>query len=202
MFNGPIKLAAIAGIVAVAVAMLLSKSGGQIAGASATGPLQTSLSGLSDLIDRFRASSSVAAIPGIGRDVTRSPTPPASGFGPVRLSGDDTGHYFANVEIDGRRIKMLVDTGATLVILTSEDAASLGINPMPSDYSAKVSTVNGDLMTAKTQLREIRVGNILVRDVAALVVPAGKLRQSLLGMSFLSKLKSFEVADRSLILTP
>jgi aspartyl protease family protein len=201
MFNGPIKLAAIAGAVAIGAAILLSKSSEQIAGASANGPLQTSLSGFSDLIDRFRAQTSVA-IPGIGKDVTRSPTPPASGFGPVRLSGDDGGHYFANVEIDGRRIKMLVDTGATLVILTSEDAASLGINPAPSDYNAKIWTVNGDMMTAKTQLREIRVGNILVRDVAALVVPAGKLKQSLLGMSFLSKLKSFEVADRSLILTP
>lgn len=201
MLNGPIKLAAIAGAVALGAAMLLSKSGGQLAGTSATGPLQTSLSGLSDIIDRLRPNSSVT-IPGSGKDVTRSPTPPASGFGPVRLPADNSGHYFANVEIDGRRIKMLVDTGATLVILTSDDAAALGINPAPSDYNTKVATVNGDLMTAKTQLREVRVGNILVRDVAALVVPAGKLRQSLLGMSFLSKLKSFEVADRSLILNP
>jgi aspartyl protease family protein len=195
MLNGPIKLTVISGVVAIAVAMLLSKSGGQIGGVSTTG------FSLSDVVDRFRANAP-AILPGVGKDVTRSPTPPASGFGPVRLSADDTGHYFANVEIDGRRIKMMVDTGATLVILTSEDAASLGINPMPSDYTAKVSTVNGDLMTAQTQLREVRVGNILVRDVAALVVPAGKLKQSLLGMSFLGKLKSFEVADRSLVLTP
>ncbi|MDF2119006.1 TIGR02281 family clan AA aspartic protease [Roseiarcaceae bacterium H3SJ34-1] len=201
MLNKPVKLAAIAGLVALGAAMLLSKSGGQLAGASATGPLQPSLSGLSDFIDRFRVQTSVA-IPGTGKDVTRAPTQPASGFGPVRLSADETGHYFSNVEIDGRRIRMLVDTGATLVILTYEDAAALGINPAPSDYTAKVLTANGDLMTAKTQLREIRVGNILVRDVAALVVPAGRLKQSLLGMSFLSKLKSFEVADRSLILTP
>jgi aspartyl protease family protein len=198
MFNGPIKLAAISGLVAIAAAMLLSKSGGQLAGASASGP---SLSGLSDIINRFRANVPVA-IPGMNKDVTRSSTPASSGFGPVRLSGDDSGHYFANTEIDGRRIRMLVDTGATLVVLTSEDAASVGINPAPSDFNAKIWTANGDLMTAKTQIREVRVGNILVRDVAALVVPPGKLNQSLLGMSFLSKLKGFEVADRSLILTP
>jgi len=201
MFNGPIKLAAFAGAIALAAAMLLSQSSGQLAGTSAGGPRQNSLSGLSDILDLFRARSP-GVISGTGKDVTRSPTPPATGFGPVRLQADNSGHYFANVELEGRRIKMLVDTGATLVILTGEDAAALGINPMPSDYNVRVSTVNGDLMTAKTQLREMRVGNILVRDVAALVVPAGKLRQSLLGMSFLGKLKSFEVADRSLVLTP
>jgi len=198
MFNGPIKLAAISGVVAIAAAMLLSKSGGQLAGASASGP---ALSGFSDIIDRFRANAP-AVLPGIGKDVTRAPAPAANGFGPVRLSGDDSGHYYANTEIDGRRIRMLVDTGATLVILTSEDAASVGINPAPSDFDTKIWTANGDLLTAKTRIREVRVGNILVRDVAALVVPSGRLKQSLLGMSFLSKLKGFEVADRSLILTP
>lgn len=127
---------------------------------------------------------------------------PASGFGTVALSSDGAGHFHARIEIDGAMIQMLVDTGASIVALRAEDAANLGINPMPDEYNVRVSTANGDIQTARVRLREVRLENITVYDVDAVVMPQGALAQSLLGMSFLRKLSSFEIAAGQLVLRP
>jgi aspartyl protease family protein len=88
---------------------------------------------------------------------------------------------------------MMVDTGATIVALTSADAAAIGLQPAPAEYRASVSTANGTVKVAPVRIREIRIGEIVVRDVAAVVMPPGALGRSLLGMSFLRQLRSFDV---------
>jgi aspartyl protease family protein len=126
----------------------------------------------------------------------------AFGSGRVELRPDRGGQYHAEVEIEGRRIPMLVDTGATLVSLTFADAQRLGLAPAPSDYKFDVSTANGIAKAARVSLREVRVENLAVRDVAALVMPQNVTGTSLLGMSFLQRLGGFEVASGNLVLRP
>ncbi len=123
-----------------------------------------------------------------------------AGSGTVVLPPGRGGHYHADVEIDGRRIPMLVDTGATVIALTAEDARALGISVFPADYTASVSTANGVARAAPAVLREVRIDGIAVRDVQALVMPRGALGQSLLGMSFLKKLRGFEIADGKMVM--
>ncbi|MGE3247680.1 MAG: TIGR02281 family clan AA aspartic protease [Beijerinckiaceae bacterium] len=126
----------------------------------------------------------------------------ASGFGAVTIASDPGGQYSTAAEIDGQSIPMLVDTGATVVALRFEDAQRLGIMPMPSDYTVKISTANGEIAAARTHLREVRVENIRVADVQAVVMPQGALSKSLLGMTFLKRLARFEVASGNLVLRP
>lgn len=126
----------------------------------------------------------------------------ASGFGSVALNADGAGHYTAQVEIEGHTTPMLVDTGASIVALRHEDAMSLGLQAAPSDYTARMSTANGEIFAARKRLREVRIENITVTDVDAVIMPQGALSHSLLGMSFLKKLASFEVASGQLVLKP
>ena len=102
--------------------------------------------------------------------------------------------------IDGTRLRMMVDTGATLVVLSRDDARLIGINPAPADFRIKVSTANGPVLVAPIMLKEITVGAISVRDVPAAVFPDNQLQLGLLGMSFLSKLSHFEVEGGRLVL--
>lgn len=133
----------------------------------------------------------------------QTPAPSAaSGFGSVALNADASGHYTAQVEIDGQTMPMLVDTGATIVALRHEDAMNLGIQAAPGDFTARMSTANGQILAARKRLREVRVENITVTDVDAVIMPPGALAHSLLGMSFLRKLASFEIASGQLILKP
>jgi aspartyl protease family protein len=110
------------------------------------------------------------------------------------------GHYEAEARISGRSIEFIVDTGASLVILRASDAASIGIRPMRSEYTATVSTANGKINAARATLDRVELGGITVRDVPALVLPDEALWRNLLGMSFLSKLKRYEVANGRLVL--
>jgi aspartyl protease family protein len=118
-----------------------------------------------------------------------------SGFGVVELSPDRNAQYATDIEIDGARIHALVDTGASHVMLTAEDARAANIDPPASAYTAAVQTANGTVLLAPTRLRELRVGQISVSNVEALVARPGQPGINLLGMSFLRKLSSFQVAD-------
>jgi aspartyl protease family protein len=101
----------------------------------------------------------------------------------------DRGHYFTDARVDGRPIAFMVDTGATQIALRESDAASLGYRPSPADYTVRVSTANGEGRAAPIQLTRVELGDITVRDVAALVVPDNALNVNLLGMSFLSRVR-------------
>jgi len=118
----------------------------------------------------------------------------------LTLTTGRDGHYEAEARILGRPIDFIVDTGASLVILRASDAARIGIRPMRNEYTATVSTANGKINAARATLDRVELGGITVRDVPALVLPDEALWRNLLGMSFLSKLRRYEVANGRLVL--
>jgi aspartyl protease family protein len=115
------------------------------------------------------------------------------------IKADARGQFNADVEIEGQRIPMLVDTGATLITLAWPDAQRIGVRPAPADFKINVHTASGIEKGARVNLAEVRVGSLTVRNVEAIVLPEKIQASSLLGMSFLQKVK-FEIADGSLIL--
>ncbi len=125
---------------------------------------------------------------------------PASSSRRVELPSDAAGHYHADVDVDGRQIQMLVDTGASVVALTNEDAGKLGIVPFPSDFNVRLQTANGVTLAARQRLDRVRIGSVEVDDVDAVIMPVGAAKQSLLGMSFLKRLHSFESKGNGLTL--
>ena len=109
------------------------------------------------------------------------------------------GHFTVTAEIEGVEILFLVDTGASQVILTAEDAERLGHGIDDLEFSARLQTANGTIRGAPLLLPDLRIGDLEIEDVRASVVQA-PMPVSLLGMSFLSRLEGFEVGDEGLIL--
>jgi aspartyl protease family protein len=110
----------------------------------------------------------------------------------IRKRGD--GHFVARVSVDGTSVSMLVDTGASTVVLRQSDARLLGVDTRTLRYTVPVQTANGLAYAAHARLHEVAIGSISVRNVDALVAQPGVLKESLLGMSFLSRLRSYEFA--------
>jgi len=129
-----------------------------------------------------------------------APEPTPTNSRSVILSRDGRGHFQLNARVDGRRLSFMVDTGASVIALTADDAAMLGIHPSASEFTALVSTANGTLKAAPVELDRVEVEDITVRNVAAMVLPDGALRDNLLGMSFLSRLHRWEFAGGKLVL--
>ncbi len=98
------------------------------------------------------------------------------------------GHFEANVAVNGVSVQMLVDTGASRVALSYEDAEKLGLAPETLSYTQSILTANGEARAAPVTLAEVSIGPIVRKDVKAMVTQQGMLDQSLLGMSFLSTL--------------
>ncbi len=98
------------------------------------------------------------------------------------------GHFEADAYVDGRRMGFMIDTGASVIALRQQDAARLGIRPAQRDFTARVTTANGVVFAAPAELASVELGGILVRNVAAVVLPDEALAQNLLGMSFLSRI--------------
>jgi aspartyl protease family protein len=95
---------------------------------------------------------------------------------------------------------MLVDTGATTVVLKPADAERAGIDLSTLAYTMPVDTANGTTFAAPVRLKSLSVGPIEVRDIEALVAAPGNLKESLLGMSFLKRLRSYEFSGDYLTL--
>jgi aspartyl protease family protein len=127
-------------------------------------------------------------------------TAPAAGR-PAQVLKAADGHFWAEARIDGRAVRVLIDTGASVVALTREDALRLGLRPTPADFTARVETASGPAQAAPVTLRSVSVAGAEVRQVQALIVDAG-LPYSLLGMSYMGRLSRFEASPTSLTLRP
>jgi clan AA aspartic protease, TIGR02281 family len=103
------------------------------------------------------------------------------------------GHFHTTVSVNGYAVPMLVDTGASAVVLSYEDAERIGLDPRSLAYSVTVSTANGRATAAPVRLSEVAVGPIVRRNLRAMVAEEGRLDQSLLGMTFLSTLDSVQM---------
>lgn len=109
------------------------------------------------------------------------------------------GHFLVEAYINGTPIDFLVDTGATEVVLNMRDAAKLGFRPGNLNFTQRFRSANGIVRAAPVTLRELRIGQLQLFDLRASVNEA-PLDISLLGMSFLKRLRSYEVANGRLIL--
>ena len=124
----------------------------------------------------------------------------ADGEKSVRIRRRPDGHFIAKTELNGFSLAMLVDTGASTVVLKPADAQKLGIDVDRLRYSVPVQTANGTTYAASIKLKRVKVGQIQFNEIEALVAKPGALRDSLLGMSFLNRLKSYEFSGDFLTL--
>ena len=116
------------------------------------------------------------------------------------LSIRDDGHYWARTVVNRKAsVDFMVDTGASTVAVTQEDARRMGFRPDDLDYTMRIRTPGGETLGAEIFIDSIKVGQVEVRNVHAMVMRE-ELEQSLLGMSFLRELYSYEFRGDRLIL--
>lgn len=156
------------------------------------------------LLDRARTTATVAnrTIPvGVSEDVgPESSVAVAGPPGTVTLPAGAYGHFLTEVEINGRTIDAMVDTGASLVALTYADAERAGIFMKPSDFNHVAQTANGTARVAPVVISRIQIGDITVRNVPGVVSERGASERTLLGMSFLGRLSRVEMRGGTLVL--
>ncbi len=110
------------------------------------------------------------------------------------------GEFALRAKINGVNTPMVIDTGATWVVLTYETAKAAGLPLELLDYNVDIETANGHTHAARLTLDRLTIGKLTERSVPALVVPRGQMKTNLLGMSFLDRLESWEVrADRLML---
>jgi aspartyl protease family protein len=112
---------------------------------------------------------------------------------------NEQGHVIVEAVVNGASMRLLVDTGASLVTLTPDDARAADISRGQLAFNQRVSTANGVARMARVTLREVRIGQLSVYDVPAAVLE--NLNISLLGMSFLARLQSYEMRDGKLTIS-
>ena len=150
-----------------------------------------------DLVNRYFERKPHAPAP---RAMSVSAPRQESYGGNVHIQADRYGHYETEVQVNGRPLNALVDTGASLVVLRYEDARSLGLVYGSDRFDMTVQTANGVGHVHRVKLSSVRLGSIQFDDVDALVAEEGMLQKNLLGMSFLRRLSRYEVRDNTLIL--
>ena len=141
---------------------------------------------LRDVADRVLAEF----IP--GRAATRGNT--------VEIARGGGGSFSVSTQVNGARIAMVLDTGASAVVLTQEAAKAAGLPLEVLNYSVNVETANGRARAAPVTLDRVSIGGITERSVPALIAQPGQLRTNLLGMSFLNRLESWEVRGDKLMM--
>ena len=146
---------------------------------------------------RFEASDIVGRIAG-----EFFPSEPEVGRGgEVIVNRRLSGEFAITGRVNGARVTFLFDTGASAVVLTADDARRAGVDAHGLTFDVPVATANGGALAAEAQLDQIAIGPIVMRNVSALVARRGALEESLLGMSFLERLKSYTVERDRLVLT-
>ena len=122
--------------------------------------------------------------------VTPGEAPPTT---TLSYHADQRGHFWVDAAVNGAPVRFMVDTGASAVVLTMADAAAAGYGRGNLSFNVAMSTANGRARAASIKLREVRIGQLAISDVPAMV--AENLNASLLGMTFLKRLDGFEIRD-------
>lgn len=115
------------------------------------------------------------------------------------LVRESDGHFYANVAVAGSSMRMMVDTGASVIALTAADATAAGLSWNDSEVALIGRGASGDVFGVPAMLPDVEVGGITKRNVQAVIIPEG-LDTSLLGQSFLSAVDNVEIADDRMIL--
>jgi len=118
----------------------------------------------------------------------------------VRIRRSPRGSFYATANVNGAELPMLVDTGASMVVLKAADAERAGIDLKSLAYTVAVDTANGSTFCAPVRINDLSVGGIRFQKVEALVAQPGSLKESLLGMSFLKRLRSYGVSGEFMTL--
>lgn len=118
----------------------------------------------------------------------------------VRITMSDDGHFYATVKINGRTTRLLVDSGATTTALNARTAQAAGVT-VSNQFGAGIETANGRVVARRGEIATMELGNIVARDLS--VVVAEEFGDTnVLGMNFLSRLGSWRVEGRTLVLEP
>lgn len=141
------------------------------------------------------------ASPGLANAAVSPVSAPRVSGQPGQIVKSADGHYWAEADINGRAVRVMVDTGASAVALTPDDARRLGVLPDASAFTRTVQTASGPVKAAVVELDHVRVAGARVDKVEALVLERG-LPHALLGMSFLGRLSAFEATPQTLTLRP
>jgi aspartyl protease family protein len=150
---------------------------------------------LPDMVERALAPAAASV-----RPASANFAEPEASADITRVPADRNGHYVTEVQINGRGLTAIVDTGASLVTLRYQDARALGVVFPGDKFDIRVQTANGPGRARQVRLRSVRLGSITLSDVDALVVDEGALATNLLGMSFLKRLSRYEVRGSTLVL--
>ena len=143
-------------------------------------------------------TASTVTIPAETRDM-QGPAPGETRRS-ARLSIRDDGHYWARALVNRKTsIEFMVDTGASIVALTYKDAQKMGLKPDTLDYKWKISTAGGETLGASVLIDSIKINQVHIRNVEAMVLRTD-MEHSLLGMSFLNQLYSYEFRGDRLII--
>ncbi|WP_420584208.1 retropepsin-like aspartic protease family protein [Ruegeria sp.] len=145
----------------------------------------------------------VIAVVGLWEDIrsTVGPSPQMTVTGEtVEVPRSFDGHYYLPVLVNGEPITFLVDTGASQIVLSEQDARRIGLDPDQLNYLGRASTANGEVRTAPVRLDSLELGPITDHGVSAWV-NEGDLRQSLLGMDYLHRFSNVQFTDGRLILS-
>lgn len=131
---------------------------------------------------------------------TATPQPAVSpGSRAAFIDKENDGHFWTRADVGGTQVKFMVDTGASIVALTYFDAQRLGLKPEELDFDSEIRTAGGLTYGAPVTLPSIRVGRVIIKDVPAVILRT-ELEQSLLGMTFLGELHSYEVRQGQMII--
>lgn len=118
----------------------------------------------------------------------------------VTLAKSANGHFEVNGRVNGARVHFLVDTGASSVVLSKEDAERAGIDTSSLAYNVPISTANGRATAASITIASLQIGDIQRENIRAMVTQEGLMTGSLLGMNFLQTLGGFSVRGDQLIM--
>jgi len=129
-----------------------------------------------------------------------APGPATTAGRTVQVARAASGDFAVTAQINGARVAMVLDTGASSVVLTREDAKAAGLPLEVLAYSVSIDTANGRTQAAPVTLDRVGIGGLVEHSIAALVAQPGQLKTSLLGMSFLNRLQSWEVRGDRLLL--
>ena len=135
-----------------------------------------------------------------GEQIEAAESTSGSGKRTFRITMDRNGHFIADARLNDRPVEMLVDTGATTAAIPLSIAKEIGIDVDPADFRHEVRTANGTTYGAGVEIDSLRIGNIHLKHIDAIVLNDQSLGQPLLGMSVLHELERFDISNGTLVL--
>lgn len=143
------------------------------------------------------------AVYGLWNDISQTVRPQQAVFDDgsrIVVPRSPNGHYFIEARVNGAPMRFVLDTGATSLVLTQEDARTAGLDPEELQYYNRAMTANGEVRTAPVRLDAITLGSVTDANVAA-VVNEGEMSNSLMGMTYLQRWGRIEIANDTLTLS-